>query len=41
MISSIYLKNLKTFPLLNVLACADLDLERARIQAERFAIPKV
>lgn len=40
MISSIYLKNLQTFPLLNVLACADLDLERARAQAKRFAIPK-
>jgi predicted dehydrogenase len=40
MISSIYLKNLQTFPLLDVLACADLDPQRTRIQAERFAIPK-
>lgn len=41
LISSIYLENLKTSPFVNILACADLDRERARAQAERYAIPHV
>jgi len=40
-ISSIYLKNGKAFDMLDVVACADLDMERARTQAERFGVPRV
>ncbi len=40
-ISSIYLKNLtKMFNITEVVACADLDIERARAKAEEFGIPK-
>src|SRR5215203_5888762 len=39
-ISSIYLKNCGSYEHLNVLACADLDMERARTQAEKFNIPQ-
>ncbi len=39
-ISSIYLEAPRTFDILNIAACADLDMERARAQAQRFAIPK-
>lgn len=40
-ISSIYLQTLQTFDILNIIACADLDMQRARTQAERFHIPRV
>jgi predicted dehydrogenase len=39
-ISSVYLKNMATYPYLKVLACADLDMERAKAQAERFSVPQ-
>lgn len=39
-ISTIYLKNGLTLPMLDIVACADLDLERARAQAEKFGVPR-
>lgn len=39
-ISSIYMENIPTFHQLHLLACADLDVQRANIQAEKFHIPK-
>ena len=39
-ISTVYLKNLATYPHLKVVACADLDMERAKAQAERFNVPQ-
>jgi len=39
-ISDSYFPNLRKFPLLETVACADLDLERARISAEKHGIPK-
>src|SRR5947199_5357687 len=39
-ISSIYFQIMQTFDILNVVACADLDMERARAQAESFHIPR-
>ncbi|TMD87538.1 MAG: Gfo/Idh/MocA family oxidoreductase [Chloroflexi bacterium] len=39
-ISSIYFQILQTFDIINVIACADLDMERARMQAESFHIPR-
>jgi predicted dehydrogenase len=39
-ISSIYLQNCTASPLLDVVACSDLDLERARAQAEKFGVPR-
>lgn len=38
-ISDQYLANLTTFPDVEVLFVADLDVERARTQAERFGVP--
>jgi predicted dehydrogenase len=38
-ISTVYLKNLGTYPHLKVVACADLDMARAKAQAERFNVP--
>jgi predicted dehydrogenase len=38
-ISTQYLENLTRFPVLEVVFVADLDLERARSQAEAFSIP--
>lgn len=38
-ISGIYFKNLKRFPFLEVAACADLDLERAKSKATEHGIP--
>ena len=38
-ISAQYLENLTSFPDVNVLFIADLDLERARAQAELFGVP--
>src|SRR6476469_2540618 len=40
-ISSVYLKNCTASEYLNVLAVADLDMERAKVQAERFGVPHV
>src|SRR6185312_11032162 len=39
-ISSVYLEKCKAYEHMNVVACADLDLERARAQARRFDIPR-
>ena len=39
-ISSIYMQNIPKFNHLSLLACADLDVERARSQAEQYGIPK-
>ncbi|MED4054520.1 Gfo/Idh/MocA family oxidoreductase [Niallia taxi] len=39
-ISSIYMENCPKFPHLEVVACADLDLQRADSQAEKYNIPK-
>ena len=38
-ISDQYLANLTSFPDLRVLCCADLDLERAKTQAEKYGVP--
>jgi len=40
-ISSIYMEASKVFDVLNIVACADIDMERARAQAQRYNIPKV
>lgn len=39
-ISSIYFENVHRFKHLTIVACADLHLERARAQAEKYRIPK-
>jgi predicted dehydrogenase len=39
-ISGAYLGMAKNFPIVQVAACADLDVERARAQAEKFGVPK-
>src|SRR5215467_4087965 len=39
-ISSIYFDTLRTFDELDILACADIDMERARAQANRYSIPR-
>lgn len=39
-ISGIYLERSKIFPCLKVVACADLDLERARARAAEYGIPR-
>jgi predicted dehydrogenase len=38
-ISSAYLRNLTAFPDVDVLYCADLEVDRARAQAEAFGVP--
>lgn len=40
-ISSIYLKAPHLFDILQVVACADIDMERARSQAAKYGVPKV
>jgi predicted dehydrogenase len=40
-ISGAYLGMAKNFPIVEVAACADLDLDRARAQAETFGVSKV
>ncbi|MED4226295.1 Gfo/Idh/MocA family oxidoreductase [Neobacillus cucumis] len=39
-ISSIYMENCQKFPHLKLIACADIDIQRAESQAEKFGIPK-
>lgn len=39
-ISGIYLKNARTLKMIEVVACADLVLERAKARAEEFGVPK-
>jgi len=39
-ISNIYLQNAATWDILDVVACSDIDLSRARSQAEKFNIPR-
>jgi predicted dehydrogenase len=39
-ISGIYLENCTAFEILDVVACADLDLERARAKAAQYGVPK-
>lgn len=39
-ISSIYLKNCKEYPNIDVVACADLDVERAKAQAAAYGVPR-
>jgi len=39
-ISANYLKNAANLPILEVVACADLDLGRARARAEEFGVPR-
>ena len=39
-ISSIYMENIPTFENLELVACADLDIVRARAQAEKYQIPE-
>jgi predicted dehydrogenase len=40
-ISTAYFTHAKNFPILEMAACADLDMDKARTQGEKFAIPKV
>ena len=40
-ISGAYFGMAKNFPVVRVEACADLDLDRARAQAQQFGVPKV
>jgi predicted dehydrogenase len=39
-ISGIYLEAGKKWDILNIVACADIDLERARAQAAKYGVPK-
>jgi predicted dehydrogenase len=39
-ISAVYLENCAKFDNLEVVACADLDLERARARAEEYGVPR-
>ncbi len=39
-ISGIYLKNLTSYPDTRVVACADLDLDRAKAAADQYGVPK-
>ena len=40
-ISGNYLRNAQNLPILEMAACADLDMERARARAEEFGVPRV
>lgn len=40
-ISSIYMENCQKFEILDLVACADLDLVRAQEQADKYNIPNV
>ena len=39
-ISSAYFRGIRKFPLMELVACADLDIERARSRAAEFQIPR-
>ena len=39
-ISGAYLKHAKSFPILDIVACADINLDAAKRKAEEFGIPK-
>ena len=39
-ISSIYMENIPTFENLELVACADLDLNKAHAQAEKYQISR-
>lgn len=39
-ISSIYMENCQKFDHLELVACADLDVQRAQLQAAKFGVPK-
>jgi len=39
-ISAVYFKNCKTYRAIEVVACSDLDMERAKARAEEFGVPK-
>ncbi|HEX3642842.1 MAG TPA: Gfo/Idh/MocA family oxidoreductase, partial [Ktedonobacteraceae bacterium] len=39
-ISSVYLEAPSKFDILNIKACADIEMGRARAQVERYGIPK-
>ncbi|AOZ94373.1 Gfo/Idh/MocA family protein [Paenibacillus crassostreae] len=40
-ISSIYMENCKKFEVLDLIACADIDIERAQEKASEYQIPRV
>src|SRR6266700_7860095 len=40
-ISSTYLKAARLFDILQVIACADIDMERAHRQGEKYGVPRV
>lgn len=40
-ISGIYLENLRRFPATDVVACADLDPEKAKARADQYGVPRV
>jgi predicted dehydrogenase len=40
-ISAIYLKNLTSSPEVEIVACADIDMEKAKARAAEFGVPKV
>src|SRR4051794_1103296 len=40
-ISGAYLGMAKNFPIVEIAACADLDMEKAKAQGEKFSVPKV
>ena len=40
-ISSVYMENIPTFEHLDLVACADLDINKAYTQAKKYQIPEV
>lgn len=39
-ISSVYFESPRTFDILNIVACADIDMDKARAQASKYNVPK-